>query len=71
MGSISILHWLIVLVVIGIWVIPAVKILNKAGYSGWWCLLLFVPVVDIVFIWVFAFARWPILANVSPATRIT
>jgi uncharacterized membrane protein YhaH (DUF805 family) len=40
-------------------VIPVVKIVQKAGYSGWWCILLFIPVVNVVFLWIFAFARWP------------
>ena len=38
-----------------------VRVLHKVGRSGWWCLLLFVPVVNIVMVWVFAFARWPAL----------
>lgn len=42
-----------------------VRILHKAGYSGWWALLLFVPVVNIVMIWVFAFADWPRLTTAN------
>ena len=41
--------------------VPVVKILHKAGYSGWWCLMVFVPLVNIVMFWVFAFADWPSL----------
>jgi uncharacterized membrane protein YhaH (DUF805 family) len=37
----------------------AVRILHKAGYSGWWSLLGLVPIVNLVMIWVFAFADWP------------
>jgi energy-coupling factor transporter transmembrane protein EcfT len=38
-----------------------VKILRKAGYSGWWSLLIIVPLVNIVMFLVFAFGDWPAL----------
>jgi uncharacterized sodium:solute symporter family permease YidK len=59
-GNFSIFHWLIVLVLLAIYLIPAAKIASKAGYSGWWCLILLVPLVNFVMIWVFAFSRWPV-----------
>lgn len=40
-------------------VLPGFWAIRKAGWSGWWCLLLVVPAVNLVFVWVFAFARWP------------
>jgi uncharacterized membrane protein YhaH (DUF805 family) len=70
MGAFSGLYWLIMIAVTVIWLIPAIKILHKAGYSGWWCLLLFVPVVNIVMYWVFAFARWPNLVTSLPGRTI-
>ena len=61
----SIWHWLIVVIVVGIFVVfPAwmtVRILHKVGRSGWWCLVILVPLVNIVMVWAFAFARWPAL----------
>ena len=38
---------------------PYVRIIRRAGYSGWWSLIMFVPIVNIVMLWVFAFAKWP------------
>lgn len=38
---------------------PIVKIIRKAGYSGWWVLLWFVPIVNLIALWVFAFSKWP------------
>ena len=38
-----------------------VRILHKAGCSGWWSLLTLLPIVNIVAIWVFAFSEWPAL----------
>jgi uncharacterized membrane protein YhaH (DUF805 family) len=61
MGGLSAIHWIIVLIIALIYFVPIVKVLNKAGYSGWWSLLVFVPLVNIVMFWVFAFADWPAL----------
>ena len=61
MGSMSILHWIIILIFIAVYLVPIIKILNKAGYSGWWCILMFIPLVNIIFLWIFAFADWPSL----------
>jgi uncharacterized membrane protein YhaH (DUF805 family) len=48
----------LIFVVLFIWSI--VRVLHKAGYSGWWALLAFVPVVNLVMLYIFAFvADWP------------
>ncbi|TAL91634.1 MAG: hypothetical protein EPN46_04740 [Candidimonas sp.] len=41
--------------------IPAAMILGKAGYSRAWVILAFIPMVNLVALWVFAFAKWPIV----------
>ncbi len=41
------------------WLWATIRILHKAGYSGWWSLLTLIPIVNIVMIWVFAFSDWP------------
>lgn len=38
-----------------------VRIIQKAGYSGWWVLVGLVPVVNAVMFLVFAFSTWPVL----------
>jgi len=64
MGSLSVFHWLIVMLVfVAVWVVPPIKIIQKAGYSGWWVLLVFVPLLNVIMLWVFAFADWPNLAK--------
>lgn len=40
-------------------VIPAWRIVAKAGYHGAWSLLIFVPLVNIIMLYVFAFNQWP------------
>ncbi len=65
MGSLSMFHWLIVILILVLYFVPVVKILRKAGYSGWWCLIAFVPIVNIIMFYVFAFADWPALRSTS------
>ena len=48
---------------VAIWVvflIAYVKIISRAGYSGWWVLVMFVPILNIVMLLIFAFKEWPI-----------
>ena len=45
-------------------IIAAVKVVTKAGYSGWWVLIVLVPVVGFVMALVFAFSDWPVLREV-------
>ena len=60
MGSFSIWHWLIVIFMIAIFLVPAWRIATKAGYPGALSLLTLIPVVNIIIIWVFAFVKWPV-----------
>jgi hypothetical protein len=38
-----------------------IAILRKAGYSPWWVVTGFIPIVNIVMVVAFAFADWPVL----------
>ncbi len=49
----------------GLGIIAAVKVITKAGYSGWWVLIGFVPFVGSVFALVFAFSTWPVTREVE------
>ncbi len=42
-----------------IFALPIMEILHKAGYSRVWILVWFVPLVNVIMLWVFAFSRWP------------
>ncbi len=46
-------------------ILAAVKVVTKAGYSGWWVLITFVPLVGTVFVLVFAFSTWPVTREVQ------
>ena len=51
------------IIAIAIWIVfllGYVKIISKAGYSGWWVLIMFVPIVNVIMFLVFAYKEWPI-----------
>jgi hypothetical protein len=39
--------------------IPVANVLHRAGRSRWWTILAFIPFMNVIGLWVFAFARWP------------
>jgi hypothetical protein len=52
---------LIILVLLFVIVgVPLMQILHRTGFSRAWVLLWLVPVVGLVFLWIYAFIRWPI-----------
>ncbi len=40
--------------------IPVMQVLKRTGFSRAWVLILFVPLVNLVFLWIYAFMRWPV-----------
>lgn len=59
-GSGMVLPFLVMIALIGI---PAALILGKAGYSKAWVILAFIPIINLVALWVFALAKWPALGE--------
>ena len=53
---------LYVIIVVGVFG----TIVRRAGFSRWLSLLLVVPLLNIVMVWVFAFAKWPAIAESAP-----
>jgi ABC-type glycerol-3-phosphate transport system permease component len=47
-------------------VVPIVRIVQRAGFSGWWTLIILVPVANMVALWYFAFTQWPAQRKVQP-----
>jgi hypothetical protein len=39
--------------------VPIAHVLHRSGRSRWWTIIAFIPLVNIVGLWVFAFSRWP------------
>jgi hypothetical protein len=54
------LVFVLVIVVFPVW-----RIISRTGHSGLWSLLMFIPLVNIVALWIFAFAGWPAIDRKS------
>jgi hypothetical protein len=63
-GIILIIYLFFLVIAIVAWV----KIISKAGYSGWWVLIGIVPLVGAVMFLVFAFSKWPVQQRLEAAT---
>jgi len=50
----------------GLWL--CAEIARKAGFSGWWCLIMLIPGVNVLAVWAFAFVNWPNVASPKDAT---
>ena len=51
----------IVIIVVLVFIWPYGRILSRAGYSPWLAILIVVPLVNLIALWVFAYADWPAL----------
>ena len=56
---------LIVLLVLALIGVPLWRIVKRTGLPAALSLLAFVPVANVIFIWVFAFMEWPALKQTS------
>ncbi len=60
-------HWLMAIVMPLVMIIlvgvPVANILHRAGRSRWWTILVFIPLLNLIGLWVFAFTRWPKAAS--------
>lgn len=59
MGSMSIWHWLIVLIYLFLLGYPVTRILRRLGYSAWWVIIAFIPLANLIGLWFLSFVRWP------------
>ena len=52
-----------------VWAFVAIfgRVLNRAGYSRWWLLTMIVPLLNLIMLWIFAFAEWPAARARGPA----
>ena len=56
-------EWVVLMVPIFLLLVPAWRIVTKAGYSGFWSLLIFIPLVNVIALFAFAFSEWPLERN--------
>jgi hypothetical protein len=45
--------------ILGIVVYPVAKIVQRTGHSPWWTILMFIPLVNLIGLWVLALSKWP------------
>jgi len=64
-AGISVWQLIIMLIWVLVVVIPFWKITSKAGYSGWLSLLIIVPLVNVIYMYFIAFAKWPSLTKLD------
>lgn len=57
-GLLVLLAVYLVILIVMLW--AYIRIIRRAGYSGWWILIGMVPLVNVVMFLVFAFKEWPI-----------
>lgn len=55
------------LVFAAIMIIPWWFIWKKAGFSSWFCLLMILPLVNLVMLYVMAFSEWKVMPVAQPA----
>jgi hypothetical protein len=60
MAGFSIVHWFIIVIVLFLIVVPYWRIVSKMGFPGALSLLFFVPLLNLILLWVLAFVTWPI-----------
>ncbi|MCP3176965.1 hypothetical protein MJO47_07590 [Desulfuromonas sp. KJ2020] len=53
-------HWLWMLVIGIVVVIPVWRICQRAGFPGWLGILILIPVANLFLLYFIAFADWPI-----------
>lgn len=59
MGSFSVWHWLIVLLMGAVFVVPFWRIFRRTGIPPILSILAVVPMVAVFYLWVVAFKKWP------------
>lgn len=52
-------HGIGMLIMMIVVLLPFWRITRKAGYSGFWSLLMLLPGINLLFLYFLAFARWP------------
>lgn len=65
MGMMSVIG-VIALIGTAIYIIPFWFIFKKAGFTPWLCLLLILPLVNIVMLYVLAFTEWKVVPVAQP-----
>lgn len=66
-GVVLILMPILILVFMAVLLLPYWFIWKKAGFSPWLSLLMFIPLVNLVMLYVLAFSEWKVVPAPQPA----
>ncbi|MGB7190325.1 MAG: hypothetical protein WBD10_09330 [Acidobacteriaceae bacterium] len=66
-GILLIVMPLFFIVIAAVLIIPYWFIWKKAGFSPWFSLLMFVPMVNLIMLYVLAFSQWKVVPAPQPA----
>lgn len=67
----DILQTMLVVGIAALYIPACFLIARKAGYSGWLSLLMIIPVVNLLVIYIFAFADWPVVRQIATGDKLT
>lgn len=59
MGYWSVWHWIVFAAVAALILYPVGRILSRIGFSPFWSVVAFVPVANLIALWVVALTTWP------------
>ena len=52
-------HWFWFIVMVALVAYPVGRILNRIGFSPLWAIAMFIPLVNLIALWILAFTEWP------------
>ena len=59
LASVGPVHWLTFVALVAFAIYPIGTILRRIGFSPLWSILVFIPIVNVVAIWILALVEWP------------
>jgi hypothetical protein len=59
MANYGLAHWIVFALVGAILIYPIGRILRRIGFSPFWSIAAFVPLLNLIALWVLAFVDWP------------
>jgi hypothetical protein len=52
-------HWLIFVIIVALVAYPVGRILRRMGFSPLWAILAFLPLLNLLGLWIVALSDWP------------
>lgn len=59
MGGYGFGHWVFFVLMVVLLIYPVGRILGRMGLSPLWTIVAFIPLLNLIGLWVLAFADWP------------